>query len=232
MWNETKEVVCRANMQLAQNDLVTLTWGNVSAFLPEEQVVVIKPSGVSYESMCPEQMVVADMDGNIVEGTLRPSSDLMTHLEIYRSFPEVRGVAHTHSISATIFSQALTPIPCLGTTHADTFYGEIPVTRKMTNEEIQSEYEKNTGKLIVETITSLGQSPLEMPGVLVASHGPFTWGDSPLKASENSLVLEQIARMAIGTFQLNPQSCLIEKALLDKHFFRKHGTDAYYGQES
>jgi len=224
---QVKESVFEANRLLKDSGLIVLTWGNVSQIDKETGYVVIKPSGVAYDTMKAEDMVVVDLDGRVVEGKLRPSSDLPTHLELYKAFPDVGGITHTHSRWATIFSQAGMAIPALGTTHADTFYGDVPVTRKMTDEEIQGEYEKETGKVIVETFASL--DPNAIPAVLVQSHGPFIWGKDAMKSVENAIVLEETAMMAWNTMCLNPNATL-QQTLLDKHYLRKHGSGAYYGQ--
>lgn len=227
MLENLKEQVYAANLQLKSSGLVVLVWGNVSAIDRETGYVVIKPSGVNYDVMTPEDMVVVDLDGNVVEGKLKPSSDLDTHLVLYKAFPEIGGVVHTHSRWATVFSQAGVGIPPLGTTHADVFYGEVPVTRKMTDQEIRGEYEKETGNVIVETFR--GRKPLEIPGVLVNGHGPFTWGKNAAKAVETAITLEEVAMMAWHTLKLNPDANL-QQTLLDKHYLRKHGAGAYYGQ--
>lgn len=227
MLEELKDRVYRANLELVTHKLVVYTWGNVSGFDIERQLLVIKPSGVSYESMTPGDMVIVDLDGNVVEGTYRPSSDTDTHIELYKAFPAIGGIVHTHSTYAVAWAQALRPIPPLGTTHADHFYGEIPCTRILTQEEVEAGYEKETGKVIVETLREI--DPVSVPGVLVGNHGPFSWGASPEKAVYNAVVLEEIACMALLTLQLgNPGP--IRQYLLDKHFNRKHGTNAYYGQ--
>ena len=230
MLEEIKEQVFRANLLLCQYGLVVLTWGNVSALYKDGNYVVIKPSGVPYDRMKQEDMVVVDLEGNLVEGRLRPSSDLPTHLELYKSFYGIGGIAHTHSRWATAFAQAERELPCYGTTHADTFYGPVPCTRAMTAEEIGSAYETNTGKVIVETFAEKSLNPLEIPGVLVHKHGPFTWGSSPDKAVENALILEETAHMAAITEQTSPGVSPAPQTLLDKHFLRKHGAGAYYGQ--
>ena len=227
MLEQMKERVFKANKLLKDSGLIVLTWGNVSEIDREKGYIVIKPSGVSYDAMTAEDMVVVDLDGNVVDGTLKPSSDLPTHIELYKAFPEIGGVTHTHSRWATVFSQAGLPIPALGTTHADTFYGAVPVTRKMTDEEIAGEYEKETGKVIVETFSSV--DPNEIPAVLVYSHGPFIWGKDAMKSVENAIVLEETAMMAWNTLKINPEAQL-QQALLDKHYLRKHGKNAYYGQ--
>lgn len=228
MLEELKEKVFRANLKLKTNALVTLTWGNVSEIDKESGLVVIKPSGVPYEQMTADDMVVTTLDGTVAEGKYRPSSDLPTHLEIYKSFPEIGGITHTHSRWATVFAQAGLPIPELGTTHADAFYGDIPCTRRLTDDEIGGEYEKETGKIICEAF--LNRSPVEVPGVLVNSHGPFTWGRDADKSVENAVILEEIAMMAWHTLSLNP-TVRFQSALADKHYLRKHGANAYYGQE-
>ena len=228
MLEELKRSVLEANLELPKKSLVTYTWGNVSGIDRQSGLIVIKPSGVPYEDLKMEDLVVVDLDGNQVEGRLKPSSDTATHLVIYRNFKQVSGVAHTHSRWATSWAQAGKGIPALGTTHADYFYGEIPCTRKMTSEEIKGDYEKQTGEVIVETF--LGENPMFMPGVLVNNHGPFTWGKEALEAVHNSVVLEEVAMMAYTTCSLTPSIKPMDQALLDKHFLRKHGVHAYYGQ--
>ena len=228
MLEAIKERVYEANIRLKKEGLITLTWGNVSQIDRESGMVVIKPSGISYDIMTPDDMVVVDMDGNIVEGQWNPSSDLPTHLEIYRVFSEVGGVTHTHSRWATIFSQAGVTLPMLGTTHADAFYGDVPCTRKLTAEEIEGDYEKETGKLICETFEKI--NPMSIPGVLVNSHGPFTWGKDAAKSVENAIILEEVAMMAWHTVKLN-ENATFQQELADKHYFRKHGPGAYYGQK-
>lgn len=228
MLEQMKKSVFEANRLLKDSGLIVLTWGNVSQIDRESGYVVIKPSGVSYDTTKTSDMVVVDLEGNVVEGTLRPSSDLPTHIELYKAFPEIGGITHTHSRWATIFAQAGVSIPALGTTHADVFYGTIPVTRKMTEKEIQGQYEKETGKVIVETFAAM--DPNEIPAVLVHSHGPFIWGKDAMKSVENAITLEEVSMMAYYTLQLN-SNAQIQQALLDKHFLRKHGANAYYGQE-
>lgn len=228
MLEEIKEIVCRENLRLKAAGLITLTWGNVSQADRSRGLIVIKPSGVPYERMTPEDMVVVDFAGVRVEGKWRPSSDLPTHLEIYRRFAEIGGITHTHSRWATIFAQAGRSLPALGTTHADTFYGDVPCTRRLTEAEILGEYEKETGKVICEAFSE--RQPLATPGVLVYSHGPFTWGKNAGQAVENAIVLEEASMMAYHTLQMNPAAEL-QSALADKHYFRKHGANAYYGQE-
>ena len=230
MLEELKQKVYEANQMLPAHRLVTFTWGNVSGVDREKGLMVIKPSGVDYEKMKPGDMVVMKLDtGEVVEGSLRPSSDAPTHLELYRNFGDIGGIVHTHSRWATIFAQAKRGIPPLGTTHGDYFYGEIPCTRMMTKEEIRGKYELETGKVIVETFA--GKNPNDMPGVLVASHGPFAWGTSPMNAVHNAVVLEEVAFMAWHSLVLEPGLPVMQRELLDKHYLRKHGPDAYYGQK-
>ena len=229
MLEALKEAVCKANLELPKHGLVTFTWGNVSGVDREQGLVVIKPSGVDYDSMTPDDMVVVSLDsGERVEGKWKPSSDTPTHLELYRRFPNIGGVVHTHSRWATSFAQAGKGIPAYGTTHGDYFYGEIPCTRKMTQKEIAGEYELETGRVIVETFA--GKSPDEVPAVLVHSHGPFTWGIDPQNAVHNAVVLEELAFMAFHTAALTPEIGPMAQELLDKHYLRKHGANAYYGQ--
>ncbi|NLX78250.1 MAG: L-ribulose-5-phosphate 4-epimerase [Clostridiaceae bacterium] len=228
MLEELKEQVLRANLALPEHGLVTFTWGNVSGIDREKGLVVIKPSGVPYPSLRKEHLVVVDLDGNRVEGDLKPSSDTPTHLVLYRAFADIGGIVHTHSPWATSFAQAGRNIPALGTTHADYFYGEIPCTRKMTPEEINGNYEEETGNVIVETF--LGTDPMHIPGVLVNTHGPFSWGKDPMDAVHNAVVLEEVAKMAFNTIMLNPGIGPMDRELLDRHFLRKHGANAYYGQ--
>lgn len=232
MLEKLKQEVFEANLLLPKHGLVIFTWGNVSGIDREKGLVVIKPSGVEYDSMKAEDMVVTDLEGNVVEGKLKPSSDLMTHLEFYKNFPNIGGVVHTHSINAVAFAQAGKDIPALGTTHGDYFYGNIPCTRRMTPEEIAGEYELNTGKVIVEEFKNRKVDPDQMPAVLVNSHGPFTWGKDPFDAVHNSVVLEALSEMAIKTFSIAKNSNVepMQQELLDKHFLRKHGPGAYYGQ--
>lgn len=230
MLENLKQEVLKANLDLVKYGLVLLTWGNVSAYDEQTGLVVIKPSGVSYDTMTADDMVVVDLDGNRVEGTLRPSSDTPTHVEIYKAFKGVRAVAHTHSKWATSWAQANRDIPALGTTHADNFYGCIPCTRRMTETEINGAYEKETGSVIIQTFYQRGIDPLQVSAVVVANHGPFTWGELCAKAVENAVVLEYAAEMAYITTHLTPGAD-IQRALLDRHFLRKHGKDAYYGQK-
>ena len=226
MLEALKETVCEANLELFRRGVVLYTWGNVSGIDRARGLVVIKPSGVPYQGMQPSDMVVVDLEGRIVEGTLRPSSDTPTHLELYKAFPEIGGVVHTHSTHAVVFAQAGMEIPPLGTTHADYFYGAVPVSRSLTRDEVQEAYEKNTGCVIVETV----KEPLAVPGVLVRNHGPFTWGKDPEEAVYHSVVLEEIAEMAWKTLQINPSAAL-PPYILEKHYQRKHGPQAYYGQK-
>lgn len=229
MLEKLKDEVFRANLRLHQERLAPLTWGNVSGIDRARRHVVIKPSGVAYESMSADDMVVVDMEGTVVEGQLRPSSDLPTHLYLYRHFESIGGAVHTHSIAATKFAQARIEIPCLGTTHADYFYGPVPITRPLTLEEVNEAYEAKTGHVIIERFAAL--DPTSMPAVLVAGHGPFTWGSTPNAAVEASIALEAVAEMALGTWQLRGDWPVLEDYVLEKHYLRKHGPDAYYGQE-
>ncbi|NLJ86689.1 MAG: L-ribulose-5-phosphate 4-epimerase [Firmicutes bacterium] len=228
MLRELKEAVLEANLELPKRGLVTHTWGNASGICRERNLVVIKPSGVAYEEMTAADLVVINLEGKVVEGALRPSSDAPTHLALYRAWPEVGGIVHTHSTYATIWAQAHRGIHCLGTTHADYFYGEIPCTRPLKEAEVRGEYEKETGEIIVEAFRD--KDPLSMPAALVAGHGPFTWGKDATQAVESSVVLEQVALMALGSVLLNPELDGIPQYLLDKHYLRKHGSGAYYGQ--
>jgi L-ribulose-5-phosphate 4-epimerase len=227
MLEKLKEQVLQANLDLVKHGLVIFTWGNVSGIDRDKGFVVIKPSGVAYHKMKPKDMVVLNLYGQVMEGTLKPSSDAPTHLVLYRQFLTIGGVVHTHSEWATSWAQAGKAIPAIGTTHADYFYGEIPCTRKMTKAEIDGEYELETGKVIVETFKDL--NPEQVPGVLVNNHGPFTWGTDADNAVHNAVVLEEVSKMAFRSFVLNPETKM-EKELLDKHFLRKHGKSAYYGQ--
>ena len=230
-YEELKTRVYEANLALVESGLVVLTWGNASGADRAGGVMAIKPSGVPYKQLGPKDIVVLSLEtGEVVDGSARPSSDTPTHLHLYRTFASVGGIVHTHSLYGTSFAQAGRPIPCLGTTHADNFYGDIPVTRPMTAEEIATDYELNTGKVIVECFRSRTLDPADIPGVLVASHAPFAWGATPEKAVENAIVLEFSAHMAANSFALNPATAAIPKVLLDKHFLRKHGRQAYYGQ--
>ena len=228
MVEQLKEQVLQANLDLVKHGLVVFTWGNVSAIDRENDLVVIKPSGVPYNRLKVNDMVVLNLYGQVVEGTLNPSSDAPTHLVLYRQFPGISGIVHTHSNWATSWAQAGRSIPALGTTHADYFYGEIPCTRKLTGDEVLGNYEIETGKVIVETFRGL--DPVQVPGVLVNNHGPFSWGTSADNAVHNAVVMEEVAKMAFRTLVLNPGTQM-DQFLLDKHFLRKHGSNAYYGQK-
>ena len=227
MLSDLKHSVYLANQELVHFNLVIFSWGNASGIDREKGLVVIKPSGITYNEMKPLDMVVLDLDGNIVEGKLKPSSDTLTHIELYKNFRNIGGIVHTHSEWATSWAQAGRSIPPLGTSHADYFYGSIPCTRNLTKKEVEGDYELETGKLIVETFK--GKDPETIPSVLVKGHGPFSWGSTPAKAVHNAVVLENIAKMAFRNIVLG-HSKPIEKYLLDKHYLRKHGKDAYYGQ--
>ncbi|MBQ6492969.1 MAG: L-ribulose-5-phosphate 4-epimerase [Erysipelotrichaceae bacterium] len=227
---QLKKEVFEANLLLPEYGLVVFTWGNVSGIDREKGLVIIKPSGVEYDTIKVDDMVVTDMEGNVVEGHYKPSSDLMTHLELYRNFPNIGGIVHTHSINAVAWAQAGRDIPALGTTHGDYFYGNIPCTRYMTPEEIGREYELNTGKVIVEELQKRKIDPDQMPAVLVRSHGPFTWGKDPSDAVHNSLILETLAEMALKSIIIDPDVPEMQQELLDRHYLRKHGPGAYYGQ--
>lgn len=230
MLEALKAEVCRANQELPRFGLVTLTWGNVSGIDRSSGCMVIKPSGVEYDSLSPGDMVVVDLDGKVVEGRLQPSSDTPTHLVLYRAFPRIGGIVHTHSTYATIFAQANREIACMGTTHADQFHGPIRVTRFLSEREVDEGYEVQTGKIIVERLS--GVDPLEAAAVLVAGHGPFAWGRDPLDAVHNSVALERVAQMAMGALMLNPALEKLPHHIQDKHYRRKHGPTAYYGQKS
>lgn len=231
MLEALKEKVLRANLMLPEHGLVKFTWGNASEIDRETGLVVIKPSGVDYEGMAASDMVVVDLQGNVIEGKYRPSSDTPTHLELYKAFPEIGGIVHTHSKWAASFAQAGTGVAALGTTHGDYFYGEVPCTRPMTEAEIAGAYEKETGTVIIETFRERGISPAQIPAVLVFSHGPFTWGKDCMEAVYHSVVLEEAAFMNFHAMMLNPQLSPMQQALLDKHYLRKHGKNAYYGQK-
>lgn len=229
MLEDLKDQVCQANVDLVRCGLVTLTWGNVSGINAGRDRVVIKPSGVPYERLRPADMVVVDLEGSVLEGDLRPSSDTPTHVLLYHHFDGVGGITHTHSLHATMFAQARREIPCLGTTHADHFFGAVPVTRPLTAAEVEADYEGNTGVVIVERFADL--DPQAMPAVLVAGHGPFAWGKNAADSLKNAIALEAVAEMALGTQFLNQQAPPLEDYLLDKHYQRKHGPQAYYGQK-
>jgi len=230
MLDKLREEVCEANKALTPHGLVTLTFGNASGIDRERGIVAIKPSGLLYEALTPNDIVLLDLDGNIVEGALRPSSDAPTHLILYREFPATGGIVHAHSTYATAFAQAERGLPCLGTTHADHFHGEVPVTRRLTSEETTHDYEANTGRAIVERFRDT--DPMAMPAVLVANHGPFAWGPDVASAVKNAVALEAVAESALATLALAPETPPIPQHLLDKHFLRKHGPDAYYGQKN
>ena len=229
MLEELKADVCRANLDLVNHGLVTLTWGNASGIDRGRSLVVIKPSGIAYDRMKPRHMVVVDLNGKRVEGELQPSSDTPTHVLLYRDFDKIGGIAHTHSPHATAFSQARMEIPCLGTTHADHFFGPVPVTRPLAREEVEADYETSTGRVIVERFA--GIEAMETPAVLVAGHGPFTWGASAADAVLNAVALEAVARMAAGTMAIRDDAPPLESYVLEKHYQRKHGPEAYYGQK-
>ncbi len=228
MISALKQQVFEANMDLPRHGLVTFTWGNVSAIDRERNAVVIKPSGVAYETMRAEDMVVVDMEGRVIEGRYRPSSDTATHLALYRRYPQIGGIVHTHSTYATAWAQAGLPLPALGTTHADYFYGDIPCTRALTRSEVESDYELNTGRVIIETLGEV--NPLHTPGVVVYQHGPFAWGKDAHDAVHNAVVMEEVAHMDWVACSINPRLRPIDGYLMDKHFNRKHGPGAYYGQ--
>ena len=230
MLEELKERVLKANLLLSELGLVKFTWGNVSEIDREKGIIAIKPSGVDYENLTAEDIVLVDTDGNIVEGKLRPSSDTPTHIELYKAFSDIGGVVHTHSEWAVSWAQSRRGIPCYGATHADCFYGEIPCTRELTDEEIESAYEMNTGLVIAETFRKKNIDPLAVPGVLCVNHGPFSWGMNGHEAVHNAAVLETVAEMATKTELLNPSVKPVKQTILDKHYFRKHGKNAYYGQ--
>ncbi|MBR3629021.1 MAG: L-ribulose-5-phosphate 4-epimerase [Oscillospiraceae bacterium] len=230
MLEKLKEEVCAANLELVARGVVIYTWGNVSGIDREKGLIVIKPSGVDYSGMTPDDMVVVDLQtGNVAEGKWKPSSDTRTHLELYRRFPEIGGVTHTHSVNAIAFAQAGKDIPALGTTHADYFYGPIPCTRPLTQQEVEDDYELNTGRVIAETILERQIEPLSVPGIIVRNHGPFTWGKDAAASVYHAVVMEQVAEMALKTLLLNPDAT-IDQYVLDKHYMRKHGPKAYYGQ--
>ncbi|MDR0722555.1 MAG: L-ribulose-5-phosphate 4-epimerase [Treponema sp.] len=227
---ELKKSVCAANKALQQYHLITFTWGNVSAIDRNTNYLVIKPSGVEYDHLKPEDMVVVDLEGRKIEGALNPSSDTPTHIQLYRECGTIGGIVHTHSTFATIYAQANRDIPALGTTHADYLYGDIPCTRRMTDQEIQKEYEKETGKVIIETFAKRQLDLMQIPAVVVANHGPFAWGKDAMDAVHNAVVLEEVAKMGLFATLLNPNLTPIQQVLLDKHYLRKHGANAYYGQ--
>jgi L-ribulose-5-phosphate 4-epimerase len=229
MYEELKRAVWEANIELQTHKLAIYSWGNVSGIDRAAAVVAVKPSGVAYDQLTPDKIVLIDLNGKLLEKSLKPSSDTPSHLELYRNFKNIGGICHTHSPNATMWAQACREIPCFGTTHADYFYGPIPVTDSMTEKQIKSDYELNTGRVIVKRFADI--DPMQMPAVLVAHHGPFTWGAGPAEAVEAAVVLEQIAATALGTILINPDINPISGALLDKHYLRKHGKNAYYGQK-
>lgn len=231
MLEELKQQVYEANMRLPKLELVTFTWGNVSGIDREQGLFVIKPSGIEYEKLSPADMVVVDLDGKVVEGDLNPSSDTMTHAVLYKAFPNIGGIVHAHSPWAVSFAQAGVDLEAMGTTHADTFYGDVPVTDALTKEEIESAYEENTGKVIVRTFAERGIDPDAVPAVLVKQHGPFTWGPTAAKAVETAKILEVVAEMNYHALQLTRADIRVPQYLLDKHYYRKHGANAYYGQK-
>ncbi len=228
MLKKLKQQVCDANKALVEHGLVTLTWGNVSGIDRDKNLVAIKPSGVDYDELKPEHIVLVDLDCKVVEGDLRPSSDTPTHVLLYQHFKDIGGVTHTHSFHATMYAQARVEIPCLGTTHADHFAGPVPVTRPLTPDEVDRAYEHDTGTVIIDRFADL--NPLEMPAVLVAGHAPFCWGKSAKESVKNAVALEAVAQMALGTFTIKPDAPRLEDYVLNKHYQRKHGPDAYYGQ--
>lgn len=230
MLEALKKAVYEANMELPKRGLITYTWGNVSGIDRESGYFVIKPSGVDYDMLTPDDMVVMDLEGNRIEGTYKPSSDTPTHIELYKKYPEIGGIVHTHSPYATSWAQAGRSLPLYGTTHADYFYGSIPCARSLTSEEIEGNYEKNTGLVIIETFEENGLNPMYTPGVLCTNHGPFTWGKDAAEAVHNAVVLEEIAKMDLNTEIVNPKVTPAPDCIRDKHFFRKHGENAYYGQ--
>ena len=231
MLEELKKIVCEANLELPKHGLVTFTWGNVSAIDRESGLFVIKPSGVEYDKLTPDDMVVVDLDCRKVEGRYNPSSDTATHVELYRAFPEIGGIVHTHSSYATSWAQAGRSIPCYGTTHADYIYGEVPCVRCLNAEEIAEDYERNTGRLIVSEFLRMCKDPVSVPAVLCKNHGPFSWGTDAMDAVHNAVVLEEVAKMAYRTESINHHVQPAPQELMDKHYYRKHGANAYYGQK-
>lgn len=231
MLETLREEVYRANMELPARGLVTYTWGNVSGIDRERGLVVIKPSGVEYEDLTPDSLVVVDLDNHVVEGTLNPSSDTKTHVELYKAFPSIGGIVHTHSSHAVAWAQAGRDIPCYGTTHADYFYGSVPCTRNLTAEEVNEDYELNTGKVIAETFRVRGLDPVAVPAIICHSHGPFTWGKNAAQAVYHAVVLEEVAKMALYTITIRPDAPEAPQYVQDKHYLRKHGKNAYYGQK-
>lgn len=230
MLDKLKEEVFKANMELKEKGLIIYTWGNVSGIDREKKLIVIKPSGVDYDDMKADDMVVVDFDGKVIEGKYKPSSDTATHIELYKKYHEIGGVVHTHSTWAVAFAQAGMDIPAFGTTHADYFFGDVLCTRELSESEIENDYELHTGKVIIETIGD--KNPMEVPGIVVKNHGPFTWGKTPAGSVYNAVVLEKVAEMAYKTMTLNPKVKRVSQFLLNKHYYRKHGANAYYGQGS
>lgn len=230
MLEELKKEVFEENLEIVEKKLVIYTWGNVSGIDRESKIFAIKPSGVDYDIMKSDDMVLIDLEGKKIEGKYKPSSDTATHIELYKAFPEIGAIVHTHSSYATSWAQARKDIPAFGTTHADYFYGDIPCARALTKEEIENDYEKNTGLVIIETLKERNINPMDIPGIIIASHGPFAWGKDSRQAVYNAVVLEELSKMAYRTIQINPNIKSVEKYLLDKHYFRKHGKNAYYGQ--
>ena len=231
MLKKLKHAVYEANMELPHRGLVTYTWGNVSGIDRERGLVVIKPSGVSYDELTPDDLVVLDLDGKVVDGKLNPSSDTKTHLELYKAFPEIGGIVHTHSPYAVGWAQAGRDIPAYGTTHADYFYGPVPCCRSLTEQDVEEDYERNTGLVIVETFRQRELDPVHVPGAICRNHGPFTWGKDAAQAVYHAVVLEEVAKMAVYTTQISPDAQPAPQYVLDKHFLRKHGPNAYYGQK-
>ena len=231
MLEALKQAVYEANMELPRRGLVTYTWGNVSGIDRETGYGIIKPSGVNYEDLTPDKLVVLDLDGKVVEGKLNPSSDTKTHLELYKAYPELGGIVHTHSPHAVAWAQAGRDIPAFGTTHADYFYGPVPCARHLTPGEVEEDYERNTGKSIIETFAQRGINPVHVPAVICHSHGPFTWGRTPAQAVYHAVVLEEVAKMALYTIQIDAACPPAPQHVQDKHFLRKHGPNAYYGQK-
>ena len=231
MLENLKQKVYEANMLLPRYGLVTFTWGNVSGIDRESGLVVIKPSGVDYEDLSPDKLVVLDLEGKVVEGKLNPSSDTKTHLELYKAFPTLGGIVHTHSVNAVAWAQACRDIPCYGTTHADYFYGDIPCARHLTVEELEEDYERNTGKAIIECFNERNLDPKAVPGIICASHGPFTWGKDAAQAVYHAVVMEEVAKMARLTLAIKPDAAPAPQHVQDKHYMRKHGPNAYYGQK-
>lgn len=231
MLDALRQSVYEANMELPKRGLITYTWGNVSGIDRQSGLVVIKPSGVDYEDLSPDKLMVLDLDGRIIEGNLNPSSDTKTHLELYKAYPEIGGIVHTHSPCAVGWAQAGRDIPAFGTTHADYFYGSIPCARELTPEEVEEDYERNTGKVIIETFGERGLNPSHVPAVICRSHGPFAWGVDAKQAVYHAVVLEEVAKMSLYTVQILPDCQPASQHILDKHFMRKHGPNAYYGQK-